>query len=188
MEMATCIMTFKSDVVVVRARLDNLMNRTDDHYRKHKLKRTIHKHEGGGGGHVISNRDRGRETSEEGAESTALVAGASLNTPNTVLLPPIQRRPQFLDPSALAEAGDTTNLGAAPDLTRTGAPPVDRPLGAAADAENPQERAKREVYERRMSSIVAQADPWNLAPHTKPRPLGIAKMSFYPKKPAPSTK
>jgi hypothetical protein len=38
---------------------------------------------------------------------------------------------------------------------------------------------EREAYERRMSSIVAAADPWNLAPHTKPKPNRLAKMSFY---------
>lgn len=99
---------------------------------------------------------------------------------------------QFLAPSTLAEDGHA-ELGAAPDLSRTGAPdphhiPAPRgnqTLAAIAEAQEQEVRAKREVYERRMSSLVAQADPWKLGPQTKPRPMGLAKMSFYQKKPAP---
>ena len=44
-----------------------------------------------------------------------------------------------------------------------------------------EEKKKREQYERKMSSIVAAADPWNLAPHTQPRPSKLPALSFYKK-------
>jgi hypothetical protein len=56
---------------------------------------------------------------------------------------------------------------------------TDNPAVAKAKEEAAVAAREREAYERRMSSIVAAADPWNLAPHTKPKPSRLANMSFY---------
>lgn len=172
-EIATTIMTFKSDVVVVRTRIENLMNRTDAHYRKHRQK--VH----------INQRVRdGPAVARPGLQATSLRS-------NTLRLPPIQPRGSSVsvaNPSGFDtdEAEDENHEVQNQEQTAEdeddylpGALEEKRKKEAAAAAAA--EAKEREQYERRMSSIVAAADPWNLAPHTKPRPNRLAKMSFYSK-------
>jgi hypothetical protein len=224
-EVAAAIMTFKTDVVVVRTRLDNLMNRTDADYRKHRQR--VHIQRGGpasgggidggavvstaggagtgaGGGSIVSG-EGGDTFAPSGTDAVPTSRQPSAASGAPLRLPPIQPRgaPLALPGGVAAERQENTaalrtgaqgeNVGS-PRISTAAVPPstTDPPLTLPVVSENatPAERAKaqaaseareREVYERRMSTIVAAADPWNLAPHTKPRPNKLAAMSFYKK-------
>jgi hypothetical protein len=222
-EVAAAIMTFKTDVVVVRTRLDNLMNRTDADYRKHRQRMHIHGRGGASGGGVIGDgavvstvggagTGAGGGSSGEGGDTFAPAGTDAVPTSRRpsgasgapLRLPPIQPRGAPLAlPGGVAGSGEgnTTTVPAGAPGENVGSPRIsaavalsttDPPLTLPVVSENatPAERAKaqaaseareREVYERRMSTIVAAADPWNLAPHTKPRPNKLAAMSFYMK-------
>jgi hypothetical protein len=218
-------MTFKTDVVVVRTRLDNLMNRTDADYRKHRQRMHIHGRGGASGGGVIGDgamvstaggagtgAGGGSVASGEGGGTFAPQATDAVPTSRRpsgasgapLRLPPIQPRGASLALSGgvAAERQETTaalqtgalgeNVGSPriPAAVALGTPDPALKLPAVSENATPAERAKaqaasdareRETYERRMSTIVAAADPWNLAPHTKPRPNKLAAMSFYKK-------
>lgn len=186
-EVATAIMTFKSDVVVVRTRLDNLMNRTDANFRKHRQRQRIHEHE----------QTQGSTQQRPGSAPRMTLRGAAGGRPR---LPPIQRGGQP-DASDAITAGADATAGAAPPGDTMGtedagansqlipAPSGDPHAAKVADnsaelqakAAAAAEAQKREAYERRMSSIVAAADPWNMGQHTKPKQSRLAAMSFYSK-------
>lgn len=200
-EMATSIMTYKSDVVEVRTRLDNLMNHTDHHFHRHQRKRKVHRHlpalgasGGGSDRESVGNFDRldrpalppiragnalatSSDTNDNYGEAVHVENSQELSTHLQPRLGPLSSTPEHeVDPLINTETQDLSNT----------LPPVHR--AAQKEAALQKERQEREAYERRMSSIVAAADPWNLAPHTKPRPsgIGMAKMSFYSKaKPKP---
>ena len=183
-EIATTIMTFKSDVVVVRTRIENLMNRTDASYRKHRQK--IH----------INQRNRG--LAEAPSAPRPGLQATSLRS-NTLRLPPIQPRAVTNEAVNGDEAGGAGegagaggNMAVGEELQGAGGEGgeevEEEEWGVreenrkkAAEAAAAAEAKQREQYERRMSSIVAAADPWNLAPHTQPRANRLAKMSFYSK-------
>lgn len=195
-EMATAIMTFKSDVVEVRTRIDNLMNHTDHHYHQHQKKRNVHKHlpaiNGVDGAASASVGSLDRQALPPIRTSNALAASSDTNdfgdavaVENSLELSTHLHAP--FAPRATSHEVDPLINTETQDLSNT-LPPLH--LAAQREAQAQQERKEREIYERRMSSIVAAADPWNLAPHTKPRPstIGMAKMSFYSKsKPKPAS-
>jgi hypothetical protein len=223
-EVAAAIMTFKTDVVVVRTRLDNLMNRTDADYRKHRQR--VHIQRGGatgggvtgdsavvstaggagtgaGGGPIVSG-EGGDTFAPAGTDAVPTSRRPSGASGAPLRLPPIQPRgaPLALPGGVAAERQENTaalqtgtqgeNVGS-PRISAAvplGTPDPALKLPAVSENATPAERAKaqaaseareRETYERRMSTIVAAADPWNLAPHTKPRPNKLAAMSFYKK-------
>jgi len=211
-EMATSIMTYKSDVVEVRTRIDNLMNHTDHHFHRHQRKRKVHRHlpalgalgaQGGSDRESVGFERLDRPALPPIRAGNTLAASSDTNDnfgeavhvensqelsvhlqPRLGPLPTTHEREHEheqhheVDPLINTETQDLSNT----------LPPVHR--AAQKEAALQKERQEREVYERRMSSIVAAADPWNLAPHTKPRPtsIGMAKMSFYSKtKPKPAS-
>ena len=171
-QVATAIMTYKSDVVEVRTRIDNLMNHTDAHYKQRHKKHTVHRESA-----RDSNNNNNHNHDHPQMGESVSVAGSNSGSLGRQPLPPI-RGPAAQRPSMNVDPLINTETQ---DLSAT-LPPGHR----AAQLEEAAriEREERDAYARRISSLVAAKDPWNLAPHTKPRPsgIGIAKMSFYSKK------
>ncbi len=173
-QVATAIMTYKSDVVEVRTRIDNLMNHTDAHYKQRHKKHTVHR------------QQPAQPTNDhpEMGENVSL-AESNVGSLGRQPLPPI-RGPPPLNPVTPADQRPSVYVDPlinteTQDLSAT-LPPAHR--AAQLEEAARLERQERDAYERRISSLVAAKDPWNLAPHTKPRPsgVGIAKLSFYSKK------
>lgn len=223
-EVASAIMTFKSDVVEVRTRLENLSTRTEAAFRKHRQRSHIHGQHNelpgvttAGGATTGTGAGLGGASVASDGFSAAGVTGAFVNVvgsdlgnvsaPNSgveepqmlrrpsgggggapLRLPPILPRGAPLA-SPGREGATTTAVGQSspPGIAMGSTLSEDLDEGLR---ETPAERAKkaaaaeaqqREAYERRMSMLVAAADPWNMAPHTQPRQKKRIAMSFYAK-------
>lgn len=226
-EVATAIMTFKSDVVEVRTRLDNLLTRTDAAFRKHRQRSHIHGQTApaapgatttGVGAGAFVNGLGGGSVASDGFSAATGAAGAITHTaglnqgdvsaPHSgVDAPQVLRRPSGggrggaplrLPPilprgAPLASPGrdgattTAAGLSGSPGIAMGSvlsedllSGPTESPVVRARKAAEA-EAQQREAYERRVSMLVAAADPWNMAPHTQPKQKKRIAMSFYAK-------
>ena len=204
-------MTYISDEVEVRSRIQNLKQRTDRTYRRHRLKPRVHMQNTttsgttsgtAGGGQVIATAgvafvdnttiaavgadgmegERGLESQLPREHDQLAQEGVNTRSGNALRLPPL-----VLPPITTAVTANNTTPSSTLITTQQ------LPYTEEDDTENDkseatkkkllelEEKKKREQYERKMSSIVAAADPWNLAPHTQPRPSKLPALSFYKK-------